>query len=59
MSTYLYGFAGSFDDSSTTTFFSAALTAKMHACGGLMIAEKLCTPYMPMFDTVKVPPDSY
>ena len=40
----------------TTTRFSAPLTARMHACGGLMIAEKLCTPNMPKFEIVKVPP---
>ena len=28
------------------------------ACGGLMIAVKLATPYMPRFDTVNVPPPS-
>jgi hypothetical protein len=28
---YLYGLDGSFDASSTTTLFSAALTANMHA----------------------------
>jgi len=32
------------------------LTAKMQACGGLIIAEKLGTPNMPKFEIVKVPP---
>lgn len=41
-----------------TTVFSAALTANMQADGGLTIAEKLCTPNIPRFEIVNVPPDS-
>lgn len=44
--------------SSTTTLFSAALTARMHAWGGFIMAEKLCTPNIPKFEMVKVPPES-
>jgi Amidohydrolase family len=34
----------------------AAPTARMPDCGGLMIAENSCVPYMPRFDTEKTPP---
>jgi hypothetical protein len=44
------------DDSSGTTVFSDEPTARMQACGGLMIAEKFLTPNMPRFEMVNVPP---
>ena len=44
--------------SSTAGFFSSAPTASSAACGGLMIAVKRSMPYMPRFETVKVPPDT-
>ena len=31
-------------------------TARMHDCGGLMIAVKWVISYMPRLDTVNVPP---
>ena len=40
----------------TTTFFSVPPTAKMHACGGLMMAVNWLMPNMPKLDTVMVPP---
>jgi hypothetical protein len=53
----LYGFGESLGAwSSNTTFFSVELTAKIHAYGGFIIAEKLCTSNIPMFDIVNVPP---
>jgi len=33
-------------------------TARMHAYGGLIMAEKLFTPYIPRLETVNVPPES-
>ena len=42
--------------SPTTTVLVPALTANIHAYGGFIIAEKLFTPYIPRFETVKVPP---
>jgi len=42
----------------TTTYLKAPPTAKIQACGGFTIAEKLLTPYMPKFETVNVPPAS-
>lgn len=40
-----------------TSFLFAPPIARMHDCGGLMIAEKLSTlPYIPRLETVKVPP---
>ena len=57
MNYYLQGLADSFGaKSSIITFFSAELTAKMQACGVLIIAEKVCTPNIPKLLTVKVPP---
>src|ERR1035437_10357807 len=42
----------------TTGRFNAAPTARISACGGLMIAAKLSVPNMPRFVTVNVPPSS-
>lgn len=42
--------------SSITHRFCVPPTAKMHDCGGLMIAEKCVTPNMPKLETLKVPP---
>ena len=36
----------------------SAPTVRIAACGGLMIAVKCSTPYMPRFETVNVPPAS-
>ena len=44
--------------SSTAGFFSSAPTVRIAAWGGLMIAVKRSIPYMPRFETVKVPPES-
>jgi hypothetical protein len=40
----------------TTGRCSPAETARMPACGGLMIAEKSRTPYIPMLEMEKPPP---
>ncbi len=40
----------------TTGRCSPAPTARMPACGGLMIAAKCVTPYIPMFEIEKPPP---
>lgn len=42
--------------SSTTSRFSVPPTARMHDCGGLMIAQNCVTLNMPKFEMVKVPP---
>ena len=42
--------------SSTTSLFSPPPTARMHACGGLMTAEKFLIPNIPRLEMVKVPP---
>lgn len=42
--------------SSITRRFCGPPTAKMHDCGGLMIALKWVTSNMPKLETVKVPP---
>jgi hypothetical protein len=39
-----------------TTRASVVPTARMQACGGLMIAAKFFTPNMPRLEMVKVPP---
>ena len=39
-----------------TGFLSAPPTANIHACGGLITAEKLLMPYIPRLEMVKVPP---
>mmetsp|Transcript_1425 Transcript_1425/g.3501 ORF Transcript_1425/g.3501 Transcript_1425/m.3501 type:complete len:239 (+) Transcript_1425:132-848(+) len=39
-----------------TTFFSVPPTARMHACGALMMAVNCLMPNMPRLETVKVPP---
>ena len=52
-----YGSSPSIGLAFGTTRFSAAATAKMQAYGGLMIAEKLLTPNMPILEIVNVPPD--
>lgn len=44
------------DFSSITQRFWVPPTAKMHDCGGLMMAEKCVTPNMPKLETLKVPP---
>jgi len=54
----LYGSSLSTTLSLGTTVFIAPPTARIHAYGGLTIAEKLFTPYMPKFDVVNVPPDN-
>jgi hypothetical protein len=38
------------------SLFSFVPTAKIQACGGLMIAEKFFTPNMPKLEMVNVPP---
>jgi len=42
--------------SSTISCFCVAPTARIQACGGLMIAVKFFTPNIPRFEMVKVPP---
>ncbi len=42
----------------TTGCCLAAPTARIPDCGGLMIAENSTVPYMPRFETAKVPPSS-
>lgn len=42
--------------SSTTSRFSVPPTARMHDCGGLMIAQNCVTLNMPKLEMVKVPP---
>jgi hypothetical protein len=39
----------------TMTFLSVDPTARMHACGGLMTAEKCLIPNIPKLEMVKVP----
>jgi hypothetical protein len=41
---------------SGTSLFSLVPTARIQACGGLMIAEKFFTLYMPKLEMVNVPP---
>lgn len=41
---------------SGTTFYEEAPTAKIAPWGGLTIAEKLSTPYIPKLEIVNVPP---
>jgi len=41
---------------SGTSLFSLVPTARIQACGGLMIAEKFFTPNMPKLEMVNVPP---
>lgn len=44
------------DLSQATSRFCGPPTARMHDCGGLMIALKCVTSNIPKLDTVKVPP---
>lgn len=39
-----------------TSLGTVELTARMHACGGLIMAVKCSTPYIPMLEMVNVPP---
>lgn len=41
---------------SRITFGAVTPAPRMADCGGLMIGQKLVTPYMPRFETAKVPP---
>jgi hypothetical protein len=51
-------FPGTISPSFTTGRSAISPTARMPAWGELTIASKLLIPYMPRFDTEKVPPES-